>query len=281
MRAYAIGSLVASRPGILFGLAANALGVFAGNLLGLPPSVTGQLGQLGSQLAADLEAGNTPSTSSVSGVTGDPVAIGVTDACLTVAAAAIALQQQSVATPDPITGQAATAPAMLADPTYGLVGLASWGPALPAPAGLQVNVQQQAQQAIIDLVCSAAVVAVAQIYANTTWTTSNAAAAAKTQMLALLQDRLLASAAIGDDALYQAWLGVTGLVIADLTQRAQNLPSLTSYATPNRLPAPVLAQILYQDATQADLLVALNDVIHPGFMPAAGLALTRVTAAAS
>ena len=62
-------------------------------------------------------------------------------------------------------------------------------------------------------------------------------------------------------------------VAADLLARALQLPSITTYTTVNMGPACVLAQTLYQDATRATQLALLNDAVHPGFMPAAGVAL--------
>jgi hypothetical protein len=248
----------------------------AGGLLGLPPSVAGQLGQFATQITADLLAGPAPITSTVTGITGDPIAIGITDAFMTAANAVVAVQQPTVALVDPVVGQAATATAMIADPTLGVAAFGTWGAALPPPAGLQVQTQQQVQQMIIDLVQSAAVLAVAQIYAGTTWTTANAAQGAQTQLMGFLQARLMAAAAIGNDALFQAWLAIRSMAAADLTQRAQNLPSLSAYRTTGRLPAPVLAQLLYQDGSKGPLLAALNGTIHPGFMAMQGLALTTV-----
>jgi prophage DNA circulation protein len=210
----------------------------------------------------------------VNGVTGDPIAIAVTDAFTVAAQAVLTATAASTAAVDPVVGQVTTAILAPTDPTLGVAAFATWGGALPAPSGLQVQVQQQVQQQIIDLVNAAAVLAVAQIYAGTTWQTANAASAAKTQLLGFISAQLIASAASGNDALFQAWMSLSGMAITDLTQRAQNLPSLTSYATTARLPAPVLAQLLYQDGSQGTFLAALNGVIHPGFMPMRGVALS-------
>jgi prophage DNA circulation protein len=60
--------------------------------------------------------------------------------------------------------------------------------------------------------------------------------------------------------------------LQDLTLRAQQLPQFIGYA---RLGPPValaLACRLYQDATRASELVALNDAPHPLFMPISGQA---------
>jgi prophage DNA circulation protein len=46
-----------------------------------------------------------------------------------------------------------------------------------------------------------------------------------------------------------------------------------AYTRPPPSPAVALARRLYQDATRATQLVALNDATHPLFMPASGKAL--------
>jgi len=61
--------------------------------------------------------------------------------------------------------------------------------------------------------------------------------------------------------------------LQDLALRAQQLPQLVGYARPSPPAALALAYRLYQDATRAMQLVALNDAPHPLFMPLSGQAL--------
>jgi prophage DNA circulation protein len=52
-----------------------------------------------------------------------------------------------------------------------------------------------------------------------------------------------------------------------LTLWAQQLPQLIRYTRPRPPAALTLAYRLYQDATRASELAALNDAPHPLFMP--------------
>jgi prophage DNA circulation protein len=87
-----------------------------------------------------------------------------------------------------------------------------------------------------------------------------------------LDARQLAPAA-GHDAPFAAWQALASVVLQDLTLRAQQLPQLIGYARPRPSAALALAYRLYQDATRASELVALNDAPHPLFMPTTGKAL--------
>jgi prophage DNA circulation protein len=89
-----------------------------------------------------------------------------------------------------------------------------------------------------------------------------------------LDARQLAAAAAGQDALFAAWQALASVALQDLTLRAQQLPQLIGYARPMPPAALSLAYRLYQDATRASELVALNDAPHPLFMPTSGKALT-------
>ncbi len=216
------------------------------------------------------------------------------------AVAAIAAEQLVVPTPDdPVAG---SLPALVttADPTYGLAASALWGlnPSTAAPgsalAGFTAPAPGQfgaplppvigtapaplalaaTQQAVTDLICGSAVAAICQVFANTEWQSANAAAAARTLLLALIDVRMEAATEAGNQALYLAWQGLGQLAVADLTQRAQALPTIGPYDAPTSLPALVLAQRLYQDPTRAAQLALLNDSPAPLFMAPTGLALS-------
>ena len=77
----------------------------------------------------------------------------------------------------------------------------------------------------------------------------------------------------GQDAVFVAWQALASVALQDLTLRAQQLPQLIGYARPRPPAALALAYRLYQDATRASELVALNDAPHPLFMPTSGKAL--------
>jgi prophage DNA circulation protein len=165
---------------------------------------------------------------------------------------------------------------LASDPSGGLAGLANWGAdILAAIAGSTPTLAQRAAnaRATVDLVRGAAVAAVAEVYAGTDWTSANAAAAARDQLAGLIDDRTLAAAVAGQDALFTALQALASVALQDLALRAQQLPQLIGYARPSPPPALALAYRLYQDATRATQIVALNDAPHPLFMPTSGTAL--------
>jgi hypothetical protein len=123
------------------------------------------------------------------------------------------------------------------DPSGGLAGLATWGDdILAANTGGTPTLALQAAnaQATVDLVRGAAVAAVAEVYAGTDWTSADAAATARDQLLALIDARAMAAAAAaGQDALFAAWQALASISSQDLTLRAQQLPQLATYARPS------------------------------------------------
>lgn len=223
---------------------------------------------------AALAAGAGQVTSTITGAAGDPVTVAVLDTFSTAALAVLALQTAAPDAQDAVGGQLITAQRQASDPSLGLATLAaSFGATLPAPTGLRADLQAQLQTDLVNLVGAAATLAVAQIYANTTFTSSNAAANARTTLLALIDAQVMAAAAAQQDRLYQAWLALAGQAGADLLARIQQLPAMATYSFTSGLPACVIAQALYQDGTRATELQQMNDVPHPGFLRPQGVAL--------
>lgn len=276
--AYQAVSLVISDPAAVLGLAGGLLGGLAGDLLGLPASTIDLLGNLAAAVAL------TPFDD-----------LGTADAVQAWFAAAgnnvLTAQQASTTPTDAVTGLVAPV-APSADLTGGLAALASWGASLAAPAGLAaiqaaqalfppspgaplaVQQAQAAQQAaIVALAQGSAVAAVLTVYASTDFPTSDAASAARTQAVALIDVQIEAAAQAGQDDLYRGWRAVQALASIDLITRAQSLPTLAAYALPFSLPSLALAQRFYQDPARSDELEALNDVPHPLFMPFDGVKL--------
>jgi prophage DNA circulation protein len=166
------------------------------------------------------------------------------------------------------------------DPSSGLAGLATWGddilaanPGIPDSCPGTGWLQAANARATVDLVRGAAVAALAELYAGMDWTSADAASAARDLLAALLDARQLAAAAAGQDALFAAWQALASVALQDLTLRAQQLPQLLTYGRPQPPAALALAYWLYQDATRAIELIALNDAPHPLFMPSTGNAL--------
>lgn len=77
-----------------------------------------------------------------------------------------------------------------------------------------------------------------------------------------------------DTAAHRALLALHAAVTRDLVTRGRPLPTVVTYTRPTSLPAVVLAQQLYGDASRAAALVAENRVRHPLFMPTTGRALS-------
>jgi prophage DNA circulation protein len=162
---------------------------------------------------------------------------------------------------------------LASDPSGGLADLANWGAdILAANSGSTPTLALRAANAVatVDLVRGAAVVAVAQVYAGTDWTSANAA---RDQLASVIDARTLAAAAAGQDSLYAAWQALASVALQDLALRAQQLPRLVGYTRPSPPAALALAYRLYQDSTRATQLVALNDAPHPLFMQLSGQAL--------
>jgi prophage DNA circulation protein len=89
----------------------------------------------------------------------------------------------------------------------------------------------------------------------------------------VIDARTLAVAAAGQDLLYAAWQALASVALQDLALRAEELPQLVGYARPSPPVALALVYRLYEDATRATQLLALNDAPHPRFMPTSGKAL--------
>jgi prophage DNA circulation protein len=128
--------------------------------------------------------------------------------------------------------------------------------------------------AVVNAGINMALVEQARILAATTFTSSNdvsAAIASNNNNFSTAEETIADS---GDVATYQALIALHSAVTRDLVNRGLQLPSLVTYSLPRSLPSLVVSLRLYGDSTRADDLVAQNKVIHPAFMPAAGVALS-------
>lgn len=109
----------------------------------------------------------------------------------------------------------------------------------------------------------AAATEAARLVADTDWTSRNAAQNAGTDALALIDGQMISEEPIDHDV-YAALLQLRVAVSEDLRTRATALPEMTTYTPGVTLPALVIAQTLYGDATRADEIAVRNDVKHPG-----------------
>jgi len=83
-----------------------------------------------------------------------------------------------------------------------------------------------------------------------------------------LADRLDAEAELtSDDACFIAICDLRAAMVTDLTARGADLARVDTYTPATTLPALVIAQTIYGDATEADAIVTRNNIAHPGFVP--------------
>lgn len=181
---------------------------------------------------------------------------------------AVALANPTAATVTPVAGYVPATP-LPADPTLGLGALAAWNnngtPAASSPAGLA-----SVLAATSALVQQNAALAVVALFGQTNFTTAQAASAARTALKTIMANTGAAIVDAGHGDLFRAWCALTALATQDMIARAQNLPSIATYKVKTVLPDVVLAQILLQKGNQGPALAALNNVVHPLFMPTHG-----------
>lgn len=239
---FALAALIATHPNFLLQAMAAGLSSFGEGLLGLPVGTI-----------ADVR-------STISGLS--DLADDTTETAAGVAAAMQAAVDATVA--DPPAGD---------DITGGIASLATWNGAVwPVSAATPGRAQEQTNaQALTDLVRGTAVAGVAEIVANTDFSSADQAEAMRTTLLDLIDARLLAAATAGDSDSYAAWQALAAAASADLIARAQALPSRASYSVGRSLPAVVLAYRLYGAIDQAEALADLNGATHPLFMPPSGV----------
>ena len=124
--------------------------------------------------------------------------------------------------------------------------------------------KQQAsnQTALINLVQQSAVVASAQTATTLTYDSAEQVIVARDAITEQLQE----VEATADDDTWRALVDLRGQVIEDLTTRAAQLPSVTSYVPLITMPSLVLAHQIYGDANRETEIVTRNQITHPGFV---------------
>lgn len=121
--------------------------------------------------------------------------------------------------------------------------------------------------AVAALCRRAALAAIAQACANWQPTSSQEAEALRLRVAELVDAEALVAADSGDDASWQALRALRVQVTQDLSERASRLPDQITITRNACLPALVLGQQVYADATRAPDLIRRADPIHPAFMP--------------
>lgn len=189
--------------------------------------------------------------------------------------------QQLLQLPDQLAQQLFSAVQGVADlATYADVGLtqvsslfgfgatlATVQPSTPARTAQAAN-----QLLLCQLVQAAAAAAAVGLVAQTDFVSYDDAASTRDTLAEQLDDLALSVADSGDDTLAGAIDALRIAMIEDVTARGASLARLYQWTPPTTLPAVVIAQRLYADATRADEIVARNGVVDPGAVPG-GVAL--------
>jgi prophage DNA circulation protein len=188
----------------------------------------------------------------------------------------------TVTTPTAAPSVSSSAVATQRDPTAGLIAFAASFAAqyavLPPPVTPDRIAQGVNQQAVTDLVNASVAIAVATIYAQCDFDSSDAADAARDQVIALFSDPIERAADTGADDLYQGLKTAQAAALTDIAARGSALAPLQSYTTAGPRTAIGLAFLLYPEGQdvepEAQDLITRNSVIHPAFMPRSGEALS-------
>src|ERR1043166_6417645 len=162
-------------------------------------------------------------------------------------------------------------PLPVADPSYGLATLATWGGTLDDAGSGHAAVNQAA---LVALVQGASTAALAKLYAQTEFAAQDDADAARDQLTGLIDGLSLTAADAGDNDAYAAYQTLYRAAGDDLTERGKKLSGTVTYSFNAAMPALMLAWRLYGDAGRAGELIARNTAPHPLFMPAVVEALT-------
>ena len=126
--------------------------------------------------------------------------------------------------------------------------------------------QQQAinHDAVVNLVRQASVIEAARVATQITPVSYNDAMVLQNTITAQIDNLTLT---IDDDNVFFALTDLRIAVIQDITARAADLSRIVQYQVPITMPALVIAYRLYQDAAQADRIVARNHIANPLFVP--------------
>lgn len=156
-----------------------------------------------------------------------------------------------------------------------LTTLATFTPSAPTSGSGVGAARATMQTGCGEIFRRAALVALCRASAQYQPSSFNDALAMRQRICDLLDAEILIAGNEGADATFNALRTLRAAVVRDLTQRGANLAALMTVASPNVVPAPVIAQKVYRDSTRADELVAEANPPHPAFMPISFTALSK------
>ncbi|WP_205744442.1 DNA circularization N-terminal domain-containing protein [Dyella sp. M7H15-1] len=136
-----------------------------------------------------------------------------------------------------------------------------------AGTGQTPSAQVIAEAATGALLRRAAIGALARAVAVYVPTSYDDAANVRAAVTACIDNEILVAGDAGDDGSYAALRALRQGVVSTLSAVGATRAPLQTVTFHAPLPALVLAQRLYQDASRADQLVSEADPIHPAFMP--------------
>jgi prophage DNA circulation protein len=148
-----------------------------------------------------------------------------------------------------------------------LTALADFTPASTTPQSQQGAAMAAIQSATGDLCRRTAVIALARAATNYQPSSYDDAAAIRNRVCDLLDNEITIAGDQGEDTTYSALRALRFAVVQDLTARGANLAPIKTFAIGAPMPALVLANRFYRDASRGDELVTHADPIHPAFMP--------------
>ncbi len=153
--------------------------------------------------------------------------------------------------------------------------LAQFNPNAAMSASVVGAAMAEMQDASGDLFRRAAVVAMARASMAYQPVSSDDAASIRNIVCDALDAEILIAADQGEDATFGALRTLRAAVVLDLNARGAGLPPIATITIGQSLPAPVLAQRLYRDATRSDELAMEAAPPHPAFMPTTFKALSN------
>lgn len=136
-----------------------------------------------------------------------------------------------------------------------------------AGSGQTQSGQQIAQAATGALLRRAAIAGLARAIASYVPTSYDDAANVRSGAITCIDNEILIAGDAGDDDTYAALRALRQNVVSTLTAAGASLAPLQTFSLNAPLPALVVAQRLYQDASRADDLASEVNPIHPAFMP--------------
>lgn len=179
---------------------------------------------------------------------------------------------------DAATGEAttsrATPPPSRGDVVAALLRYALAPAAAPLLGAGVIALRVERNRVALDaLARDAATLMAAEVAASTDFASVADARRVRAALLDAIEQRADAAAVAGQDDLFRGWRELAAAAASHMTEAVSRAPQLATYSLPYGLPSLALAHRLYQAGERADELVSLNDPPHPGFLPAAGVAL--------